>query len=93
MLIVRLRRLFRAAAGHRDWLVHDVDRGILRRERTRRAASHWGDRWFAFHDTQELSFMILPVDRCAQWGIDPTEPELYPGDAYASGPAKAAQNQ
>jgi len=86
-MLIRLRRLFRAAAGHRDWLVHDVERGLLRRERTQRAALRWGDKWFAFHGNPNLAFMILPVDRCARWGIDPTEPELYPGDVYANGPA------
>lgn len=84
-MLTRIRRLLRAAAGHRDWLVHDVDRGILRRERTRRAADRWAQRWYAFHADPNLSFVILPVDRCARWGIDPDQPELYPGEAHAAG--------
>ncbi|MFE9424139.1 hypothetical protein ACFYNO_14370 [Kitasatospora sp. NPDC006697] len=86
LLAARLRRLWRSAAGHWEWLVHDVERGIVRRERTKRAAVRWGDQWAAFHDDPGLAFMILPEDRCAVWGIDPTEPELYPGDAYINGP-------
>ncbi|WP_143094818.1 hypothetical protein [Streptacidiphilus jiangxiensis] len=87
LALLRLHRAWRAAAGHRDWLVHDLERGIVRRERTRRAANAWSDRWAAYHQDPNLAFMVLPVDRCAVWGIDPDQPELYPGDAYAGGPA------